>query len=308
MRSGNERSGEKASESREGVIAQLNLSYIYNARFPEETLTPSDVISLLPQSSTSGARGYSAPNRRQPDYMQDLHSRAEPPIEDAELERWLFYSYNYLKWRAASLRDDLITNPQQPDAVQIEANIRQCAKAAVKVEDYLFRANIALLAKMAKGSPERYSDAALGLLKAIRVFNIERGTRFSTIAVPCMQQAIWRAWRIAQRSREVAFTDLPDELVVSELSQKHGNDLEELDRHELLGIVLEALMMEAHLSRRERDMLELHYGINLLYDETLQEIAAKYEISRSRVGQIIEEAIKRMREAAEHRLISGKDF
>lgn len=288
-------------ESPNVEIARLDLTYIYNAGFAEEILTPGDALSLLPQSSMSQARGYPSPTDRQPDYFYDIHSQAEPPIKEAAVERRLFYAYNYLKWRAATLRDELMVNPQHPQAAELTAHIRQHAEAAVKMEDYLFRANMALLVHEAHNSPERYSDGAIALLKAIRKFNSERGTRFSTLAVRSIQHAIWRGWRVEQRSREIPHENLSD--VVSP-GFSHEEVIEELDRQELLGIVLEALMSEARLSRRERDMLELHYGVNLLYEETMVEIAEKFGITRSRVGQILAAALQKMKKAAELRPIS----
>lgn len=301
MRFENGTGGKNSWEVQEREIERLDLAYVYNAGFAEETLTPADALSLLPESSPARIRGYSAPRGRQPDYLYDLHNHAEPPIKDAALEGRLFYTYNFLKWRAASLRDEFRANPRHPEAVELTARIWQHVDVAAKIEDYLFRANIGLLVKEARESPERYSDGAIGLLKAIRNFDPERGNRFSTVAVHYMRHAMWRGWRVEQRARENSLAALPDDVISSGLS--HEAVVEELERQELLSFLLEELMQAAKLSRRERDMLELRYGINLLYGEELKEIAHKYGLTSSRIGQILAEALQKMKKAAELRPI-----
>jgi len=51
------------------------------------------------------------------------------------------------------------------------------------------------------------------------------------------------------------------------------------------------------LDERERDVISLYYGINRERSYTLEEIGENYGLTRERVRQIKEKAIKRLRHA-----------
>jgi RNA polymerase primary sigma factor len=49
------------------------------------------------------------------------------------------------------------------------------------------------------------------------------------------------------------------------------------------------------LKKREAEILRLYYGINCERSSTLEEIAVRYDLTRERVRQIKERAIKRLK-------------
>jgi RNA polymerase primary sigma factor len=49
------------------------------------------------------------------------------------------------------------------------------------------------------------------------------------------------------------------------------------------------------LSTREREVLELYFGLNDIHPLTLEEIGDKFALTRERVRQIREKAIRRLR-------------
>jgi len=51
----------------------------------------------------------------------------------------------------------------------------------------------------------------------------------------------------------------------------------------------------ATLSEREKDVVSLFYGIGVTHNFTLEEIGEKYDLSKERVRQIKEKAIRRLR-------------
>jgi RNA polymerase primary sigma factor len=55
------------------------------------------------------------------------------------------------------------------------------------------------------------------------------------------------------------------------------------------------------LSMQERDMVSMFYGIGFKTSHTLEEIAEKYELSRERVRQIKERALKKLRHSAKNK-------
>ncbi len=61
----------------------------------------------------------------------------------------------------------------------------------------------------------------------------------------------------------------------------------------------------ASLSTKEREIINMYYGIGRNYSLTLEEIGAKFDLTRERVRQIKEKAIRRLRHTARSRLLKA---
>ncbi|MBC8321759.1 MAG: RNA polymerase sigma factor RpoD/SigA [Bacteroidetes bacterium] len=59
------------------------------------------------------------------------------------------------------------------------------------------------------------------------------------------------------------------------------------------------------LSEKERDILNMYYGIGRNYSLTLEEIGAEFDLTRERVRQIKERAIQKLRHTARSRLLKA---
>ncbi len=59
------------------------------------------------------------------------------------------------------------------------------------------------------------------------------------------------------------------------------------------------------LDQKERDIVNLYYGIGTNYSQTLEEIGAKYNLTRERVRQIKEKAIRRLRHTSRSSLLKA---
>lgn len=57
------------------------------------------------------------------------------------------------------------------------------------------------------------------------------------------------------------------------------------------------------LTQKEADIIRLYFGVNGKHPETLQEISKEFNITRERVRQIKEKAIKRLRYTARSRIL-----
>jgi RNA polymerase primary sigma factor len=76
------------------------------------------------------------------------------------------------------------------------------------------------------------------------------------------------------------------------------------------GLMRESLNKEiqrslATLSEKERDVINLYYGIGVPHGLTLEEIGAKFNLTRERVRQIKEKAIRRLKHTARSRLLKA---
>ena len=59
------------------------------------------------------------------------------------------------------------------------------------------------------------------------------------------------------------------------------------------------------LTEREREVIKLFFGIGLNHGLTLEEIGAKFDLTRERVRQIKEKAIRRLRHKSRSRLLKA---
>lgn len=82
-----------------------------------------------------------------------------------------------------------------------------------------------------------------------------------------------------------------------------NEDTDESLMRESLGSEIQRSL--ATLSEKERDIINMYYGIGNNYSFTLEEIGAKFDLTRERVRQIKEKAIRRLRHTARSRLLKA---
>jgi RNA polymerase primary sigma factor len=83
-------------------------------------------------------------------------------------------------------------------------------------------------------------------------------------------------------------------------------DIPETDEylmHESLGREIQRSL--ATLSEKERDVINMYYGIGMNHSLTLEEIGSKFNLTRERVRQIKEKAIRRLRHTSRSRLLKA---
>lgn len=61
----------------------------------------------------------------------------------------------------------------------------------------------------------------------------------------------------------------------------------------------------ATLTKKERDVVNLYYGIGIAHGLTLEEIGAKFDLTRERVRQIKEKAIRRLKHTSRSKLLKS---
>jgi len=83
-------------------------------------------------------------------------------------------------------------------------------------------------------------------------------------------------------------------------SEDDSNTDSNLMRESLLKEISRSL---STLSERERDVINLHFGIGKDHGMTLDEIGEKFDLSRERVRQIKEKALRRLKRAAKNKLL-----
>jgi len=119
------------------------------------------------------------------------------------------------------------------------------------------------------------------------------------------EQKIDSAMKISTRSVSMDAPIVPDEdtklIDMMAPSDSKGTD-EELMQESLRREIERSL---STLSEKERDVINLYYGIGMNHGLTLEEIGSKFDLTRERVRQIKEKAIRRLRHTSRSRLLKA---
>lgn len=172
----------------------------------------------------------------------------------------------------------------------------------------LIEKNMRLVAHIVKkyASPERdmedlLSVGTIGLIKAVNTFNMDKSIRLATYAAKCIDNELLMLLRSdKRRSREMSIYEPIGK-------DKEGN---EINLMEIIGSSEDTVVenyelrqdvkklyeaVESRLTKREREVIILRYGLYGNEEITQREIAEKMDISRSYVSRIEKRALEKMR-------------
>lgn len=172
----------------------------------------------------------------------------------------------------------------------------------------LIERNLRLVAHIVKkfdntgeDSEDLISIGVIGLIKAINTFNPEKNTRLATYAARCIENEILMHLRTTKRIRQEVLLYDPigadregNEISLMDILSSDRNEVEEivvlnLDRSQLA-------QKFACLSRRERTVIELRFGLGQQERHTQRQIGKLLGISRSYVSRIEKRALGKLLE------------
>jgi len=195
----------------------------------------------------------------------------------------------------------------QPLSEEEEAKyLRLLNRGDEEARNVLTERNLRLVAHIVKkfdstgeDSDDLISIGTIGLIKAINTFNPGKGTKLATYAARCIENEILMHLRFMKKVR--AEVSLYDPIGVD----KEGNEITLID---ILGTHPEVVseMVEnrfeqkclrekvCQLTRREKKVLELRFGLEDGVRKTQREIAKSLGISRSYVSRIEKKALNKL--------------
>lgn len=234
------------------------------------------------------------------DLPAHLARLCEAELLTAEVERSLFQTMNYMKFRANALRAKL--NREDPDASVVE-RIELLMEAARAIRDRIARSNMRLVMSIVKkfvtpqlSFDEMLSEGIWSLMQCIDKFDFDRGFRFSTYAYRSIARSSYRritdlqkeAARYAQTSGENSPFDVEDEGRTSSLEEQTWARLREL---------LAAMLH--NLDRREQFVIRGRYALGAHRKvRTFQSLADKLGVSKERVRQLEQRAVRKLQTMA----------
>jgi RNA polymerase primary sigma factor len=293
------------NEVRAQRLLEQPLDYIPNSSFDDET-RDAEFKAPMPD-----AAGYEAKRRAlhaPKDVPPELASCYEYPLLSKDQEQHLFRKMNYLKHKAAKLRDQL--RKEGGDANEIDParirnqtlkEIEDLQKEANTVKELLINANMRLVVSIAKKHSaqsdnffELISDGNMSLIRAVEKFDFGRGFKFSTYA----------SWAIMKNFAR----SIPDEIHRRERFVTGHEELFEAapdtrsDEHEILATQERAShsvnRLLEYLEPREREIIRLRAGLDA-DPRTLEQIGQQFGITKERVRQLNARAMRKLRSIVE---------
>ena len=145
------------------------------------------------------------------------------------------------------------------------------------------------------------SIGTIGLIKAASTFDYEKGAKFATYASRCIENEILMYFRSLKKTSQDVFISDPidtdkegNALTFQDIMSDDDNIFERID----LQLKSERMyqFIDAHLSRREKDILVMRYGLFCRKPLTQREVADRLGISRSYVSRIEKKALSTLKQ------------
>lgn len=170
------------------------------------------------------------------------------------------------------------------------------------------------------GLPDLVNAGNLGLIEAARRFDGDRGVRFVTYASWWIRQAILRALDAEARGRppdsgsgaggrpgEAVSLDAPGPSGTGSLLERLADSaVEPPDQRVLRGALRDAVRRSlAGLPAREADALRMCFGLDGRGRRSLAEVAEGLGVSRSRVRQLRDRGLERLRRGKAGTVLAG---
>jgi len=236
-----------------------------------------------------------------PPYLASLYA---VPLLTREEEGYYFRKMNYLKCRAAQLRDQIVNRrPKTKELDEIESLLER----ASEVKNFLIRSNLRLVVSIAKRhlKPtsnffEMVSDGNMSLIRAIEKFDYTKGNKFSTYASWAIMKNYARSIPAEHRILDRFRTGNDDVFRFSEddRGSQFAEEAANTRQHQMIMSILQ------NLDERERAIIMHRYGLERGSEpETLEQVGSRFNVTKERIRQIESRAMQKIRKiATEERL------
>lgn len=197
--------------------------------------------------------------------------------------------------------------PEPLSKTEEEHYLRKYFDGDKEAKTILIEHNLRLVAHIAKKYAKKEQDleelisiGSIGLIKAINSFSSDKGYKISTYASKCVENEILMFIRSSKKQQaEVSMNTIIG-------TDKDGNDMEladtlDIQDKDIIDTIYNKVLSEqminyinTKLPQREKEIMNLRYGLDGSNPKTQQEVADHLGISRSYVSRIETKIQKRM--------------
>lgn len=203
-----------------------------------------------------------------------------------------------------AINNQAFPNPLTPE--EEEYYLNQMAQGDKGAREKLIEHNLRLVAHIVKKYQNQTDDkedlisiGTIGLIKAIDSFSPDKGTKLATYAARCIDNEILMLFRSTKKMRNdvslydpIGFDKEGNEICLIDVVKDEEKDLNDVIIQELAIEKIEKNLNA--LTERERDIIIRRFGLGNHEEETQQEIAKSYGISRSYVSRIEKRALMKL--------------
>jgi RNA polymerase sigma factor (sigma-70 family) len=281
------------SEMRAKRLIDQPIEFMYHASF-EAPNADELILGPVPQNAEKHPAFRAPPGL--PPYLAQLYSI---PLLSKEQEAYHFRKMNYLKFRAARLRDQLDVSRAK---TRVMDQIERCLDEAVEVKNLLIRSNLRLVVSIAKKHVkpngnffEMVSDGNISLIRAIEKFDFSRGFKFSTYATWAIMKNYARSIP-AEHNLLDRYRTGSDEFFMSSPDQRSDQFEQELVNHRQHEAIIQILN---RLDERERNIIMYRFGLNQDTEpQTLEQLGGRFGVTKERIRQLESRALEKLRKIA----------
>ena len=230
-----------------------------------------------------------------PPYLASLYGT---PLLTREDEQYWFRRMNFLKYRAAKIRNEALESGDGLSSGKTNA-IERDLHEANEVLNFLMTSNLRLVVSIAKRHwrpgidfNEMVSDGNMSLRRAAEKFDYSRGNKFSTYATWAIMKNFARSVPTEQRQHKrfqtghgIPFDEKPgDDTAPSLVEANQGVISNKIDR------------LLDQLDVRDKEIIILRFGLkNGSEVETLEQVGHRFGVTKERIRQIEAKALRKLR-------------
>ena len=197
--------------------------------------------------------------------------------------------------------------PRPLKAEEERMYLERMAQGDLEARNILIEHNLRLVAHIMKkyytpngDQDDLISIGTIGLIKGISTFKPDKNVRLATYASRCIENEILMYLRKSSNKRQESSIDEPlntdcdgNELLLSDVLGTDGNQVgADLEQAAEKNMLLEAV---GRLSARERQIMELRFGLSGGAEHTQKEVADMIGISQSYISRLEKRIIKRLK-------------
>ena len=200
---------------------------------------------------------------------------------------------------------DVLPSPYDPEEEAVLVD--RLDRGDTEVKDLLVEHNLRLVVYIARrfqntgvDMDDLISVGTIGLIKAVGSFSSDKNVKLATFASRCIENEILMYLRRAAKLKNEVSFDEPlntdsegNELVLSDVMGTDSDSVfKSIENGVENDILKEAL---AKLNEREKEIMELRYGLNGEDEKTQKEVADMLGISQSYISRLEKKIINRLK-------------